>query len=601
MSSRTKSFFDQNHSSKVSSTTDISCSSRAVLIEIVQSRPAQWHRQHHKPPLSESSNNIVPAKPPIPATSQTKSKLKTFQFVPGQPDEAQNATATDEETTESRGSGANKNGDELVAHDESTIEVQNPTAANVTALTENEVSSAKARDDTSAAVPELPKASTFPCTPGARLPLEDLIGNCDENAKPPEPEQTSPEDQIGWIPNSSSNLLTPNRKRKRARSSSPSCADTSSQRQEASAFFTGTAAQAEKKTPDADPSADLWQRYGTGRQADIEPKLPDFIHLMFQASPRPLETPAKSAGLRRWASTGNDWPSNKNKRRRTNGKTSISLWQDEQVTGSGAKSKIAAMVEQLQESLASQKVADPPPKPDVRIDGPSSSSPLPDIGAADGFSGVPAASPLQAKQQVAALRSENLQVLETSSKANRRPVQHKPADSSVDIHMNDNKQSALHDSVISAPLHLQSKAPLLAYKRPSVSRTPSNGAHGVQNIPPPEPAVAAVSEDLDEFGDDLELSAEDLEELVDRPQSLDQRSLHQIPPHPDPPPQQQMNIGEQAAPVHSSNNTLQALQSIQENDFDDEDDEFGCDDIDEATLAQAEIIATQVLRASHSC
>lgn len=445
------------------------------------------------------------------------------------------------------------------------------------------------------APPQLPQAQTFPSTPGTKLPLEDLIGNFEEETTAPEPAEVSPEEHIGWIPNSSSNLLTPNRKRKRARSSSPSCPNTSSQRQEASVFFAGSVAQAETNTPEADPAADLWQRYGAARQADGAPNLPDLGAIAFQGSPRALETPAKTGVFRRWASTGNDWPSSKNKRRRVNGKSSISLWQGGQGTESGIKSKMAAMVDKLQESLASQNLANPPAKATVRIEGPSSSSPLPETGAADSFNTTAAESPLQSKQGPA-VANTTLPAMDMGCLATDAPKA--PAKSSQsERHNTVNAGSHLPvESVISAPLHLQSKAPLPAYKRPSITRTPS--ADQQQHAEPPAPAVSTVTSDFDEFGDELDLTAEDLDEIMTQPPPLHQRPLHQIPAHPDPPPARPLSFEELHPQANAQDRARQACQPIQIDDFDDDDDEFGCADIDDAALVQVEMNATQAFRAS---
>ncbi|KAK3721536.1 hypothetical protein LTR37_003092 [Vermiconidia calcicola] len=78
-----------------------------------------------------------------------------------------------------------------------------------------------------------------------------------------------------------------------------------------------------------------------------------------------------------------------------------------------------------------------------------------------------------------------------------------------------------------------------------MSRTSSAGVHytypqrTTPHAPVPVPAqpLPASSEDLNEFGDDFELSAEDLEELMTQPSPLHERWLYQIPPHPNPPPQ----------------------------------------------------------------
>ncbi|KAK3703398.1 DNA replication endonuclease-helicase Dna2 [Vermiconidia calcicola] len=588
MSSRTKSFFEQKQKDKP--------------------RPGQWHRPANKTPLSETNNHLAPPKPPIPATSQAKSKLKSFQFVAGQPNEPQQDAADKENETEARA--------------EARGESSQATVGGVHAPSEKAVLSGNGKDQRSTDTPQLPHAHTFPCTPGTRLPLEDLIGNCDDHQRRVQPSDPTPEEHIGWIPNSSSNLLTPSRKRKRARSSSPSCPNTSSQRQETSLFFAGTAAQGDKRTPEADPVADLWRRYATGKQADEPSNLPDIGQLICQLSPRKLETPAKSAGLRRWASTGNDWPTSKSKRRRTNGKPSISLWQDRQVEESGGKSKVAAMVDKLQESLASQRIEQPRPKPDARVEGPSSSSPLSDAGATESFSlsGAPTASPLQARQPPPTARIEQpcgaKNVPKTASGAGHHTVV-----GNVNNRRSDHEPEPMPkpaapppDFVAFAPLQLQNK-PLPAYRRPRMSRTPSTGVHYPQRTTPPAPApvpaqpLPADSENLDEFGDDLELSAEDLDELMTQPPSLHERPLHQIPPHPNPPPHHTMSLEvEHDATTDANRLGGHAVQHISANDFnipanefnDNDDDEFGCDELDEASMAQAEISATQAFRASLS-
>ncbi|KAF2209804.1 hypothetical protein CERZMDRAFT_122041, partial [Cercospora zeae-maydis SCOH1-5] len=228
-------------------------------------RHGYWNRGYHdRAPLLDAPANVPRAA--IPATSEAKTKLKAFSFTASQPKEQPAQTAKSEQGS---GNGSRKN-----------------SSMNST--------------------PQVEQSNSFPCTPGARLPLEDLIGNCDE-VKQDEEVLRSPEERIGWIPNSSSELLTPNRrKRKRAKSSSPSCPGSSSQPQGVS---TQTANQnSVGRTPAADPAADLWQRYASGRPSEEQMKAPENTFI-FQASPRPLETPIKSGGLRRWASTGNDWPS----------------------------------------------------------------------------------------------------------------------------------------------------------------------------------------------------------------------------------------------------------------------------------------------------
>lgn len=454
--------------------------------------------------------------------------------------------------------------------------------------------------DSARATPQLPHANTFPCTPGTRLPLEDLIGNIDERPKRLQLEEQSPEDQIGWIPNSSSTLLTPNRKRKRARSSSPSCPHTSSQqRKEASALFNASALPTEKRTPEADPAADLWQQYATGKQTADGLKLPDLSHLIFQASPRPLETPAKSAGLRRWASTGNEWPSSKTKRRRTTVRTNIGVWQDQQDDNdpmSCGRSKVAAMVEKLQESLATQKLAQSNDQPGVTTEAPSSSSPLPDVGAETIAPCAAVASPLHArKPSPFESKPSNNNKAPTQRPATSYAASNVPSDPPQAASHTSQHVQAMQDAVRPAPLHLGSKAPLPRFKRPAITRVPSGSGrqYPVAKQASPKPTVTRPNDDMDEFGDALDFSVEDLEELMTAAPTTT-KSLYSIPQHPNPPPQQPIIIEDDELVERAACETKTIRHGLDGA----EDDEFGCD-IDEDSFAQAEISATQTYRASH--
>lgn len=426
--------------------------------------------------------------------------------------------------------------------------------------------------------PQLPHANTFPSTPGVRLSLEDLIGDVDSKKEVEQKEQ-SPEEHIGWIPNSSSTQLTPNRRRKRARSSSPSCPNTSSQRNEASAFFPGSN---EKRTPEADPAADLWQRYGLGKESAGAFKLPDFPNI--QGSPRPLETPIRSGGFRRWASTGNDWPSSRAKKRRTNDSVKVNLWQQGQAESTG-RSKVAAMVERIQESLATQKLGQL--KPPAFGDEPSSSSPLPDTGAefAQVRQEVSPPEPVRAiptSRQASSHKAGPLSRTGSAQRLQPSAAAQPPRRESEEAHAREQTVSNVQymgEGLTSATLHLQSRAPLPAFKRPSISRTPSAPSPAPQAAPP---ALPAVTEDFDEFGDAMDFSAEDLDELMSQvPQN---RKLHEIPEYRGPPPEPPKPEVQQTAAVVIGD--------------DDDDDEFGGGDLDEDTFAEAEFRATQAQRAS---
>ena len=572
MSSRTTGFFEQDQRSKASQPqifhaptwcnahNDARLKHRATskskqnhtcdrLLTFLQPRPGNWHRNQNRTTLGDTTNVTAPPKPPVPATSQAKSKLKAFQFVAGQP-------SAPRENTESKENGSSVGQPRPV---ERTAKLHNATSSSAPHHPSKATSSMNMADSTK--TPQLCHANTFPSTPGARLSLEDLIGNVDDTRKP-EQRAESPEDHIGWIPNSSSTQLTPNRKRKRARSSSPSCPNTSSQRAEASAFFAGSAGQ---RTPEADPAADLWQRYGISKGSGDALRLPDLNNIAFGGSPRPLETPVKASGLRRWASTGNDWPSSKSKKRRSNANMKVDVWQNG-TAESGGRSKVAAMVEKIQESLATQKLA----KPALALSGdePPSSDPLPDT-VSKIVKPEHILNPFDLKTDV-----DNAQLHRRMPPPSARPqVGMRVQATAVEFPGKDRDETphavsafSGQDNAMPAPLHLQSKAPLPAFRRPSIRRTPSDA--GAKPAPAPSaapvrPQMPTLTEDLDEFGDDMEFSTEDLDELMSQP--LQNRSLHDIPAHPNPPPQQEL---QQQLPVQQP--LASELIELADDDFDDD-------------------------------
>ncbi|PIB00773.1 DNA replication ATP-dependent helicase/nuclease dna2 [Cercospora beticola] len=488
-------------------------------------RHGYWNRgQHDRAPLLDAPANIPP-KAAIPATIEAKTKLKAFSFAASEPKEHKIEAAKSEQ-----GSG-----------------------------------NASRKGSSMHSTPQLEQSNSFPCTPGARLPLEDLIGDCDE-VKKDEEVLRSPEEQIGWIPNSSSELLTPNRrKRKRAKSSSPSCPGSSSQ---AHGVSTQAAHQnSVGRTPAADPAADLWQRYASGRTSGEHLQAPENTFI-FQASPRPLETPVKGGGLRRWASTGNDWPSSKNKRQRTGvGKTSINVWQDQTAVESGGKSRVATMVQKLQESLATQKLEQArreAPHP-ATVDLPSSSSPLPDTG--DFAPKVQATSPLPARRPALPMPRPPMQTL--------RPTL------SGGIRFDASRQAGDPLNPGAAPTYsLQSKAPLPAYKRPSIIRPPSQPK--VPQIV--EPAAPRVVDDVEFGDDDFDLTVDDIDELCSQKPPTrkvsPRKNTHKAP--------EPALINAPGRPAQQGPTTITI----------DDDDEFGDGGIDEDSFVQAEFSATQAMQIS---
>ena len=245
------------------------------------------------------------------------------------------------------------------------------------------------------------------------------------------------------------------------------------------------------------------------------------------------------------------------------------------------------MVEKIQESLATQRLAQPLPA--VTGDEPASSDPLPDTGSkvmeVQQITGRPEsepkptdATPFQRMGPPSARPQGAVRNQTSASVSGKDQLQRETTGS----HVQDT------GTVMPAPLHLQSKAPLPAFRRPSMRR-PS-----IQEPPKPVPApttkLPVVAEDFDEFGDDMEFSTEDLDELLSQP--LQNRRLHEIPEHPNPPPQQQ----QQQSTVTVQQTVANELLDLADDDFDD--DEFACDDLDETSFIEAELQATQSFRAS---
>lgn len=527
MASRTKSFFDADPRTK-----------RQGL----GTTHGQWKRSaSNRPALSEApTNTALQIPPPIPATAEAKAKLKAFQFVAGD---------------------------------------------NVNSNDNNNTSPPNTHD------------TAFPCTPGARLPLADLIGDCDATVKEV-PVERSPEEHIGWIPNSSNELLTPNRRRKRKRaksSSPPSGAHSSSQPRDALVSFPDRASM---KTPAADPTADLWQRYNGKSSGGGGLKLPEISSIAFHGSPRPLETPVKGGGLRRWVSTGNDWPSSKHKKRCTNGRASINVWQDQTGVDSAGKSRVASMVQRIQESLASQRIEqehDQELEEELEHEGKLDVEHRISPGTAVATEAPPRSSPLPetrsetARLSTSAAHAKHQSMAPPAKAAQARVPYPEPSSQSSQLRRTDSGGMSagcmgdpLHPAA-AARLHLQSKAPLPAYKRPSITKPPPQSR--VQQVVAPAP----VNTDVDEFGDAFELDEDDLTELLSQ-KPLQQRSLYDIPEHPNPP----------MSKPHVSNDQGATQQQPITLDDDDDGDEFGDDDLDVDSFAQAEFSATQTFRVSEN-
>ncbi|KAK4943855.1 DNA replication endonuclease-helicase Dna2 [Elasticomyces elasticus] len=217
-----------------------------------------------------------------------------------------------------------------------------------------------------------------PHTPAVRIPFEDLIANTEDafNCAPP---LATPKDHVLWDPESSvgsKDAAGTQRSRKRALSSSPASSQQLSVQKD---VMNLDALNRSLRTPNNDPTQDLWNRYTTAnalKHNQGEPTLPAYAHLL-PSSPQTPNGTNKDSGLRRTHSCGVEWPTSKAKRRKTENKELHGRTKD--LFAASRKdilrrdlsnnTRVGLLLEKIQESLAKKAEND---------ESPSSSSPLPD-------------------------------------------------------------------------------------------------------------------------------------------------------------------------------------------------------------------------------
>ncbi|KAE8850509.1 hypothetical protein PTNB85_00925 [Pyrenophora teres f. teres] len=353
MSTRQRSFFDQDQKPK-------------------QYR-GQWNRPrngafpHHPNNHAAPPTRQVVSGPAIMPSTQTRTKLKSFQFVESAPKaESLKAREAEKENLPAALAKVPKS-------------MATPKANRV------------ARDvGNNNKTPKLPTITDCPppSTPATkRLPLADLVGNIDDSSRHAPPPVASPEEQLIWRGSQAVNTPLPRKNKKRARSSSPAPSQEDNRLDPARKDIT---------TPQADPALELWSRYTNSKGTPSANKNVAFAHLINESSPRSAAAAGSVNGLRRWASCGVEFPASNRKRRRVHG-----VFQQEKDTtedvfagasssdgtmlGQPAKPNIASMVQRMRECVSKSQ-------PRIHSQLPSSSSPLP---AAGDRQGVSSGSPLQ--------------------------------------------------------------------------------------------------------------------------------------------------------------------------------------------------------------
>ena len=508
-------------------------------------------------------------KPPIAPSSQAKSKLKAFQFIEGAPTHHEVA-----EDPEKENQPMNVKNRRDSADSDATVGAEKEHQ-------DNEVT-------------EEPKEAA-PSTPATRLPLADLIGHIEDATRRRPAPIPSPEEHVVWehaiTPGTS--RPKPSRGKKRARSSSP----VSSSQNEASNFFGGEKEsfdlqnlQQSLKTPKNNPAAELWSRYTQGLSSKNTPatnKAVAFAHLIDSSSPVTPGSAGSVGGLRRWASCGVEWPASRTKRRKTNAATAME--QVEQAvanadTDAGVsrprQSKVGFLVDRIQETLGKP----PPFEITAKV---SSSSPLPETG---GFQKPSTASPVQ---RLPPVEEEKVPVPQASSISRGAVDDETPTKqpaigrSSSSEYGEDDLDLAMIDAVETEE-RINTRHEELS-REDVVARAPTGliatGNPLTNN--PVQPAVLMQADDDDEFEDDGDLLAADLEQVA---------SLYDTRPdvtqNPTSPQEKPTEIqGVIHAPVAPKPKAVIDFTGSS-------DDEFECDDLDMEQLEVVEAAATQAYQAS---
>lgn len=501
---------------------------------------------------------------PIDASSQSKKKLKAFQFAEGAPDIT--AGTTDEKENASPATAA--------------LDAQKASCKG-----------GEGQQGISNRRTTKPSTALPPSTPATRLPLADLIGN-NETARRNPQLLVTPEEHVQW--QHSVNDVTPagalQRKRKRARSSSPA---TSSQN-EASNFFP------DHKSPENDTARGLSDLYTAMNDTKVTPNSKtavDFAHLIEKSSPQSSANAGSISGLRRWASCGAEFPSaTKPKRRRTAGafgdnKLAIvkDLAQlDDKSAGSG--SRVGRLLERIQETLAK-------PTEEVPPEAPSSSSPLPETGRFDHADEVSPLQRLPAAQEQRA-GSDPRYVADDSPSGKVATQLHLRSssefgDCDIDIDMVETVESQQANHSLVNTDH-GGTAPV----SPTALAVSS---YDIQTAPDAQ-LEAGKDIELDEFDEDSDIFAADMEIVASMYDKCDKamedaRDPKQQGPHEQPDRSQRSDTSdalvealdqvEASATAPPPNAAAKDVITV------DSDDDFGSDDIDVEEFAAAEAMATQ--------
>jgi DNA replication ATP-dependent helicase Dna2 len=495
----------------------------------------------------------------MPST-QTRTKLKAFQFIEGTPtvETAKQREAEKENRLAAKGKASTTDG------------------------TKRTLQTAKdSGKTTTTPKPATSKTCPPPSTPSMkRLPLADLVGNIDDSSRHAPQPVVSPEEQLIWRGSQPMNTPMPRKNKKRARSSSPVAPSQDD--------HTLGSVKKHLTTPQADPAMDLYTRYTSNNKGSGGVKSVAFAHLINESSPQSSVAAGSVSGLRRWASCGHEFPASNRKRSRIHGVFRGENDRTEDVFaaapssdgGQQGKSSLASMVQRMQECVKSQ--------PRIFSQLPSSSSPFPDVG--DRHAGS-AGSPLQRRVQEQEMQTSETLEQELDEDLEDRlygetveeesPMQEAEPErcsGSSDDFGDDGDFDDMVDALDVSPQDIEQ--PIQAVQPTSYVTIPTEPV-----LPPLEQPAVLVQDDADsdEFGmdEDEDGFAADLEQVA---------SLYDTRPILS--PSQRAASGAVDSGSHAVTRMSAPTTPVIDLVDDEDDDEFG-DGIDDDVFAEAEVAATQ--------
>ena len=287
-------------------------------------------RHHNEAPVPQPPSRHTTTLAPIAASSQSKSKLRAFQY-----DEKDDKPNKKMEVANKENTGPSS---------EKTTPQMIPPPQPLSQRSENK----DLRD--------------CPQTPLGRLPLSELLASAEDASR--QHLNMTPMERVLWdnSPVDPSVGAVARRKRKRAHSSSPA----SSSQNETATHFVGAkpavdlhSLQKALKTPKADLADDLWSRYSLNTEPvdRKSPTAPGYPFLVHSSSP---QTPAthlqRETGSLRRALSCIEWPTSVAKRRKLyNSSSQGNNTRDEGTSASVEKSKlsrVSLLVEKIHDGLS---------------------------------------------------------------------------------------------------------------------------------------------------------------------------------------------------------------------------------------------------------